>query len=390
MPKASTNPYLLALWVAMLLLAAGIENPPDFTALPLADYHAYASLYDHFASGEENKVRFPFQARIGMPFLAALLPFPMEQAFLIVNAILLVSGFWIWLRIWNHMHLASLSKVIITLFIGLHFAGPLRLNCYDGVGTDASQFLLIALLVYALIKEKGVLLFLVLGLFTIFKESSIPLGIFILLRTLSSYSTQKNLFFWTAGGLFLALCILLYLRQLYPGLGAPRWGSLSSVYYYVRTFLLEPWRILLAAASFGMAFGYFPLLLRKGIHRFPDALSYSLLGMTLTLVALSLMGGQDYTRLVFFALPPFLSYLFYKNPLPFRQSWAVILLSFTLTCAWQAIPNAAIAPQAFSSIFLEYASPAVAAKRLLWFLAGGALLLLISHFSSMGKAEVLS
>ena len=374
MRQAPYHPYLFALWLALLALGIWMENPPDFSALPLADYHAYASLYNHFSAGEEQIVKFPFHARVGMPFLASLLPLPMEEAFLFLNLVLLVAGFGIWLSIWKHMHLNLLHQVIMSLFIGLHFAGPVRLNIYDGVGTDASQFLLIALLSYALIKEKGPLILIALVLFTFLKESTIPLGIFLLMRTYPSYATQRPLFFWIAGGMLLALCILWYLRHSYPGAGAPRWGSLSSVYYYIRSFLLEPWRILLVLASFGMAFGYFPLLMIRKAKWCTDQLGLSLLGLTVTLVALSLLGGQDYTRLVFFAVPPFLSYLFYQFPYSIKQWWPVIALSFVVTCPWQAIPDAAASAGDFSALFMEYASPSMAANRLLWLLAGGGFL----------------
>lgn len=132
----------------------------------------YSLIYHHFNNHNVsfNEIAFPFNQRIGVPYLAHLLPFDKFTSFKIINLFSVFLGIALLIKKWG---INSISALFI-LFIILTPQLPFRLTLFYPINTDGILFLYIILVIIFFKNPFWVFLFSI--FFLPFKEASILIG----------------------------------------------------------------------------------------------------------------------------------------------------------------------------------------------------------------------
>jgi len=372
-------------FISLACLAAFMtQSIPDFAEIPLADYHQYMAAYDYFTGNLDTfEVRFPFNQRVLLPLLAAQLPFTNPiHAFFLINLIITLVGTYFWLKIWQLLNFSQIKIIGITLFFLLHFAGWLRLHIFDPVTTDPAQMAIYAVGLYILLKRHYYYLIPFAIVSLLIKESTLALLMAFLICGFLIRESQRNIVLITIATIITFLGLLLLNNQ-FAGIGTPSKGSLSSVYYYVRTFIIEPHFLLRWLASFILVFGAFPALIFSSQSNCDwDQSDKTLVITGLSILGLSLIGGQDYTRLIMFSAPMLLTFIIKNTG---YENWKWILTSIgslPLMYLIGQIPDPVKKREEFESLFPEYGVIEGIWPYLIYGLLLNLLLMAIFHFQS--------
>ena len=157
----------------------------DYSSNTLYDGKQYLKIAEYFAgTTNEYLVNFPFNTRIGVPFIVSFFPSSLV-GFTVINMISLFS-FYALLNYFfmRYIKATFIQTAAVLLWLSLHFAGPLRYYIHDPMSIDLPIMVLEGLVVLAYLKKKPLLLFIaaVCGIFI--KESMIPLLVLLLISSL--------------------------------------------------------------------------------------------------------------------------------------------------------------------------------------------------------------
>ncbi len=344
-------------FVAIACLAAFMfQSIPDFEELPLADYHHYMAAFDYFAGNAATfEVRFPYNQRIGIPWLAAQLPLTnATHAFLWINLIFTLVGAYFWLKIWQFLRLSQLQIICLSLFFLLHFAGWLRLHISDPVSTDPAQMAIYAIGIYLMLQRRYFHLILFVGVSLLIKESTLALIVVFALSSVLIRESNRFIALLAIASILTFVELILVNIQ-FPGLGTPSKGALYSIYNYARIFLMEPQWLLRWITAFFVVFGGIPALVFSTRNDWRWDIADKILVLTgLSILFLSLVGGQDYTRLIMFSAPVLFAFGI-KNAGKENWKWILSLIcSLPLMQLIGQIPDAVIKREDFEAFFPEY------------------------------------
>ncbi|MFC2187227.1 hypothetical protein ACFCT7_07895 [Fulvivirgaceae bacterium LMO-SS25] len=293
-------------FVGLACLAAFVLQPiPNFEELPLADYHHYLAAFDYFAGNVDAfEVRYPYNQRILISWLAAQLPVANPiHAFLLINLVFTMIGAYFWLKIWGFLKFSQLQIIALLLFFSLHFAGWLRLHVFDPVSTDPAQMAIYSIGIYLMLYRKYayILSFALLAL--PIKESTLVLILAFLLLAIWLGESKKNITL-IAVAVLLTFIELIVINAQFSGLGTPSKGAIYSIYNNLSLLLNDPQLLLRWIAAFFVVFGGIPALVFSARRYWEWDTADKILVITgLSILALSLIGGQDYTRLIMFSAP---------------------------------------------------------------------------------------
>ncbi|MGE0930771.1 hypothetical protein [Peijinzhouia sedimentorum] len=338
------------------LVAFMAQSIPNFAELPLADYHHYMTAYDYFAGNLDSfEVRFPYNQRIFIPWLAAQLPIANPiHSFLLINLIITLVGAYFWLKIWQFLNFSQIKIIGITFFFLLHFAGWLRLHIFDPVTTDPAQMAIYAVGLYILLKRHYYYLIPFSILSLLIKESTIALLMAFLICGFLMRESKRNIVL-IAIVTIIAFLGLLIINSHFAGLGTPSKGFLYSIYNNLSLLLSQPDLILRWLAALLVVFGGFPALVFSSRNNWNWDQADKILVITgLSILGLSLIGGQDYTRLIMFSAPLLLTFVI-KNAGKENWKWILTLIgSLPLMYLLGRIPDPVEKREEFEALFPEY------------------------------------
>lgn len=351
----------------------------------LADANEYEKIYTYFHSDSADyTVRFGIHNRIVIPFFATFMPAKnISTNFFILNTFFAMLSLLALIYLFRYFNINTLYIVLSAIYFSLHWVGPFRQNAISPINVDMPVYLFEVIFLILFIKKKYFLLLILSPVGIATKELFLAMDIvflFIALFWKFYYQDKSFSIPWILGILFTGVLTKLLLNYYYPSVSPDR-NSMLVMAFHLREMALHPdhairWILSLFGAF--SAFLFVTIKKPKDIKSITkdDALIY-LLG--LSMLALSILGGMDYTRLIFLGFPyVMISILKIGNPTKQEMIWAFIL-SITLTRFWMVLPSATGDIRVYGGWMPEYADTAHLVS---WTLT--ALLYLILYFGGRG------
>lgn len=316
---------------------------------PLLDGHHYLRAYLYFNGAINNfNLGFPFHTRIGIPFLASLIPSndPILN-FKIIHILFIMSSCFVIAEIHKHLQSDTLLRLVFWLFLLFHWLGPIRFTIHEPLQTDSSSYLILSLFILLTLKKKYKWIILLAPVSILFKEVLPP---FLFVSSIFYFIQRKK----SIGSLFLvgfalSLLSLYTIRFLFP-LQVDHWhyhGAITGIRILKmigsNPLIIIKWFCAISA-TFGLLFiftkDYKPLLKNESTW------------YLITSLLLGLVAGGDHSRILFSMLP--ISILFIHDlRLPSKQMLVLSGLSLPFFHLLSTIPN--IDNPEYHNWFMEYA-----------------------------------
>lgn len=269
----------------------------DYSSETLYDGKQYLKIVEYFSS-ENNSylVNFPFNSRIGIPYLVSFFPSPL-LGFTIVNGLSLIAFFSLlsyFLTKYMQANFTQLTGVL--LWLSLHFAGPLRYYIHDPMSIDLPIMVLEGLVVLAFFKKNTALLFVaaICGIFI--KESMIALLVLLIIASILFH--KKDFIKPLILTLICTIVIKTSIGIQFP-MAIPNWkyNSVITLLFKLKFIALHPIELLQWSTSLLFVGGLFSLQIKK-----TKALTSEQKTICMTAIyglVISMLGGEDYARLLF-------------------------------------------------------------------------------------------
>ena len=321
----------------------------SYEAEPLLDGHHYLRAYLYFNGDITNyNLGFPFNTRIGIPFLASLIPTndPIIN-FKIIHILFIVASCFVIAEIHKHLKSNLTIRLVFWCFLLFHWLGPIRFSIHEPLQTDTSCYLILSLFILLILKKQYRWLLFLAPISILFKEVLPP---FLVVGSIF-YFVKGNR---SIGSIFilsfaLSLFSLYVTRFIFP-LQADHWhyhGAITG-FRILKMIAFNPLIIIkwfcAISATFGLLFiftkDYKPLLKNESTW------------YLITSLLLGLVAGGDHSRILFSMLP--ISILFIHDlRLPSKQMLVLSGLSLPFFHLLSTIPN--IDKPEYHNWFMEYA-----------------------------------
>jgi hypothetical protein len=317
----------------------------------------------------EKEVRWPYNKRTGMPFLASLLPLPATEAFRTVNIISGLICIFFAYKTLELMAITGIARFACLMPLLFFEWSPLRFPFMYPFEANPPAMMLYAMAAYYLVKKDYIYAVSALAISCSIRESGFFFAL-ILATTLWMLKevSGKKAFFVLAiafGGLIINRLTSLPLWQPTNALdnGPTDYGTLAYsgtqaevIKYFIKYRLTPPhWGIVSSLSAILMCLA--PFLMNQSLKiKFRDYKNYTSLGVvSLCLILLSALmstfGGKETPRIFFTGYPLYLIFLGYliKNEPPLKILFLIfvglITHSFTATITenahWGWIPTLA-------------------------------------------------
>jgi hypothetical protein len=416
---------LTSVWVPCLLMTAGslswawLSQPAGTLNDGLAwDGRHYAALYSYFATGTFAPIvpEFPYSQRIGLPFLAAHLPWAPRESFLVLHAVFWSATmvvFAICCRLCFGLSAASIYFGVLWLQI-LWLSIPRATVNYSFSVDSAALFFMQAWIFLLLWGRWRWLLPLCAFVGVLFKETVLLLVLLSVVVVIIGWLTARSKRAPTATPsphlsrtlALLAVCVLAgsAARAVASGLlplPAPLRGQWDIMLGWLALRVWDPLQIVRYLAAGFAAYGGFALLWIATIGK--PRVTERRWTLTFATVlcplyfAVCFIAGSDLTKFAFmafpFALPILLRGLDEVSPdlavlaLLLGLPAAHVLTSIIPELPGQALPSGGQNLQGIYSWMMEYAHPAIVGSWMAWWL-GGILVLRVVGFSSVWRSEL--
>jgi len=320
------------------------QEPNEFSENEKADANEYLKIYGYFQGESDwNNIRFGIHNRIVIPYLAALLPW--ENAsfnFFVLNTVLALLSLIALFYLLKHFKIENNYRFLILVFFSLHYVGPFRQNAISPINVDMAVYFFEVLFLLLLLKRRYVYLILLTPVAIAIKEIFLALTVsFLVINLIQRYIfNDKNV---TLTPLIVMLLVGILtkwiLNEVYPS-ASPGRNSILVMLFHIREFIVHPdhlWRWLL---SLFVAYGGFLFLLLKNHSKKQfirnDFLTIHLL--SISVLVLSIVGGMDYTRLIFLGCPYLITSIFIISKPNRNEIWFAFFISIVLTRFWMKLP----------------------------------------------------
>jgi hypothetical protein len=356
------------------------QNYITYQGCKLCDGNQYLGMYNYFEGiNSEYIAKFPYYSRALVPFLASFFfendPYSGFQFINLLFSILaVISLFFVWEKLQLPWYLSALGF----FWLLFHWTGLIRLNAFDPITIDVPIYLVHALLILIFLSRKFNWLYILGPLAVIQKES-----IIVLLMVLLVYSYLYNRLYKEDKLPLLTIAIALGLSVLtkfiftlvFPP-SEPGYSSIRLVLFYIREVLIDPFRLVRWITGVLTAYGAILMVSLFKIRRenIEDRNLSFLTIMSAISILLSILGGQDSTRIAFLGFPFVMTWiLLLVRECDWRMIGAALFFSLPLMRIFEKIPDPG---KDFSTFALWY--PEFAPASLVTGLAGYfALVLLI-------------
>ena len=346
--RRQSNKFYLYLIIYGLVVASlyHIFQPPNnFRNGHLADANEYVKIYDFFEGVTETyQVRFGIHNRLVIPILASFLPGDQpELSFFLVNSLFAILSL---LAIFYLMQSFKINQTFILLsicYFSLHWVGPFRQNAIDPINVDMAVYFFEVIFLVLFIKRKYWVLLILAPIVIAIKEIFLALlVVFLVVGILwRFFFKDKSISIpWIFGILILGISTKVVLNYFYPSVSPGR-NSLIVMAFHTREMILNPDHLLRWILSLFAAFGGFLFLIIKK----PKKLSFNpenkliLHILTLSVLSLSILGGMDYTRLIFLGFPYVMISIILIGKPGFIEFIIAFIISIILTRFWLILPD---------------------------------------------------
>lgn len=338
------NKLIIVMFGAAVCIGFYLFQPPNqFAINPKADANEYLKIYEFFQGARvwEN-FRFGIHNRLVMPFLASQLPWQNPSFnFFLINSLLAILSLLALYYLLEYFEIKRTYSFLVLVFFSLHYVGPFRQNAVGPINVDMGVYLFEILFLLFLLKRKYLLLMLLAPVAIATKELFLALIIAILVLALAMRFMFNDksmsipaLVIMLLFGIFTKLLLNHYFPSASPGR-----NSLMVMAFHIREMIIQPdhfWRWILSL--FAAMGGFLFLVIKKypgmEIKNNPVLIVHVL---SLSVLALSIIGGMDYTRLVFLGFPYLIVSVLLSRPSTneFLLAW---VMSILLSRFWIEMP----------------------------------------------------
>ncbi len=290
---------LFLLVVAIYYTYATLQPTVDYDSTIPYDGKQYSTIAHHFSSDSTDfSVVFPFNSRIGVPFIVSLLPASYAvSGFTILNTLCLTLFYVTFVYFLKTYAKASFEHIAFAvLWLSLHFTGPLRYYLHDPIGVDLQIMVIEGLVVLSFFNKKSIALIglAVLGIFV--KESIIPL--LVILSISSFFFHKKQLLTSLITALILTIIIKSIIGHFFPpAIANWKYNSVITLLFRMKFLILHPTEILQFLSSLVFIGSLFLIKIRP-IKKLNNE-QKSILLIALYGIGITILGGKDYTRILF-------------------------------------------------------------------------------------------
>jgi hypothetical protein len=273
-------------------------------------------------------------------------------------AIASLLGFWYLFHIYK---VDPRYTLLAILFFSLHYVGPFRQNAISPINVDMSVYFFEILFLILFLRQKYLWLMLATPIAIACKELFLALAIILFCVALIwriVLNDRKYSIPWMLSILFIALLTKFILNFYFPS-DAPGRNSILVMAFHTREMLLNPDHILRWLLSLFAALGAFIFLLVKRQHFDFKHIDHDQLlvhVLSLSVLALSILGGMDYTRLIFLGFPYLMLSIFLLGKNMPREIALAFLLSIVITRFWKSLPQTFGDPEVHGAWMPEYAN----------------------------------
>ena len=323
------------------------------------DGNQYVDIYRNFTSSENSEIKFPFNTRILIPFLASIVNFNNPiLSFHAANILFTIISISIIYALW-----VKLKLNYIVIFIGLfwmmfHWIGIIRHNIFDPLNVDTPLYLFGVLLLLIAISKKWQWLPLLTVIAMSQKESFLAYLLVLLI-----YCFLHNRFYEKYFNLkYIVISVItafgtkLTLTYMFPYEGQSL-NSFIAVLYYIKDILANPEQIVVWIVAIFTSFGALILLaLQSKIYR-ENKPEYNILFVLMLLsLALSIIAGGDFTRISFLGFPFIMTWILKRiSEKSILEITISVILSIPLMRLFTNIPQPNYSP-VFHPWFPEFSN----------------------------------
>ena len=347
MPAQSKRIYLYLIIYGLIVASVYyiFQPPNNFRISHLADANEYLKIYD-FLNGDsaDYQVRFAIHNRIAIPLLASFLPGAQpEFNFFLVNSLFAILSL---LGIFYLMKSFQINQIFILLsicFFSLHWVGPFRHNAINPINVDMAVYFFEVIFLILFIKRKYLVLLIVAPIAIAVKEIFLALLVVFLFISIlwRFFFKDKSISIpWIFSILILGIATKMALNYFYPSVSPGR-NSLIVMAFHTREMLLNPDHLLRWFLSLFAAFGAFIFLIMKRIKKlnFTPGNELIIHILALSFLSLSVLGGMDYTRLIFLGFPYVMISILLLGKPGLSEFLITFIISILLTRFWIILPD---------------------------------------------------
>lgn len=338
------NYLIIALFGMAVCIGFYLFQPPNqFAANPKADANEYLKIYEFFQGARAwESVRFGIHNRLAIPFLASQLPWQNPSFnFFVINSLLAILSLLALYYLLEYFEIKRTYSFLVLVFFSLHYVGPFRQNAVGPINVDMAVYLFEILFLLFLLKRKYLLLMLLTPVSIATKELFLALIIAILVLALATrfiFNDKTMSIPALVIMLLIGVFTKLLLNHYFPS-ASPGRNSMMVMAFHIREMIIQPdhfWRWILSL--FAAMGGFLFLVIKKypGIEIKNNAMLIVHV-LSLSVLALSIIGGMDYTRLIFLGFPYLIVSVLLSRPRTndFLMAWAMSIL---LSRFWIEMP----------------------------------------------------
>jgi len=364
MQKKQAFIYLLLViyGIAIALAYHHFQSPNKYAENPLADANEYLKIYNYFKSGESAyAVRQGIHQRVAIPWLAAKFPGQdARQSFFFVNSFFAVLALPLLYFFLSYYKVAKEFILPVILYFSLHWAGPFRQNAIDPINVDMPMYIFEMLLILMAVERKYLRLIVLIPLAVAVKELALALLAVNLMYTMFMRFFMKDKtasITWAFGLLLTGFATNTLINHYFPS-PVSNITPLHILAFHLRENILHPfnfirWMLSLFAAVGAFLFLFSPTF-RSLINQ--DKKVVMLGFFCFSGLALSWLGGMDYTRLIFIGFPWIITMILIVGNPTRSRFYLALVVSLIITRFWMALPVIGKDLSPYNAWMPEYAS----------------------------------
>jgi hypothetical protein len=302
-------------------------------------------IYQFFTGNTEAyQVRFGIHNRLVIPLLASFIPGDQpEFSFFLVNSLFAILSLPALFYIMRSLQINQIYILLSICYFSLHWAGPFRHNAIDPINVDMAVYFFEIFFLVLFIKRKYWVLLILAPIAIATKEIFLALlVVFLAIGILwRFFFKDKSISIpWVFGILIFGIITKVALNYFYPSVSPDR-NSLVVMAFHTREMILNPDHALRWILSLFAAFGAFLFLIVKKPNKLSFAPGNELMIhiLTLSVLSLSILGGMDYTRLIFLGFPFVMISIILIGKPRIIEFLIALILSIILTRFWIILPD---------------------------------------------------
>lgn len=284
---------------------------------PLYDGYHYLNITKSF-KGEQTIVSSPFHKRPLTSYLVHLMgDNNLVLKYKIINLSFGLLSFFCLCVSLIRLKIDFKYIYLIALLYLIHWAGPIRLTLFDPVNTDGAVYLVLSLFLLAFAYQYRLLMFIIIGIGILIKEMFIPLYIGTLLWSSIKNKKISLIIFGLVYGAAMLFSQHIWTSHLNIKIVGNH-SIFNVIYNNILDIINKPHILFTYLVTFTLIYGPFMNVLSKRNFFKGNNKPFEFLFYAIILVLLPLIGGRDYSRLLFLNFSVFI-FLIVQNNLKFKR-----------------------------------------------------------------------